>query len=321
MSHVAAPPAIERIRQAQLGIQGAAMRTPLVALNVPDSAAAIRLKLENLQTIGSFKIRAAAFAMSLISADELARGVVTASAGNMGQAVAWEARRRGIPCTVVVPETAPQRKLVGMRQLGARIIAVSFDEWWSTLGNRAYPGVNGLFIHPFDDDNVIAADGTIGLEIVEDMPDVEVILVPWGGGGLATGIAAAVRALKPDCRVFAVEVEGAAPLAPSLEAGRAVSVDYRPSFVDGIGSRTVFANMLTLARELLAGSLVVGVEDAARCVRILMERNRVVAEGAGAAPVAAALSGRVDATRIACVVSGGNIDSHKLATILEGGVP
>jgi threonine dehydratase len=314
-------PTLERIREASESIQEAITRTPLVPLNLPDAPARIHLKLENLQTIGSFKIRAAAFAMAMTPRDQLASGVLTASAGNMGQAVAWEAARRGIACTVVVPDTAPQRKLEAMRQLGARLVSVPFDEWWATLDAREYKGVAGRFIHPFDDGDVVAADGTIGLEILEEQPDVEAIVVPWGGGGLSTGIAAAVKAIKPSCQVFAVEVEGAAPLAPSLEAGRPVSIEYRPSFVDGIGSKTVFPNMLELARRLLAGSLVTSVEETARCVRLLMERNHVVAEGAGAAPVAAALSGRVGADRIACVVSGGTIDAHKLATILEGGVP
>lgn len=314
-------PRLERIREAQAATHDAVVRTPLVPLNVLDAPATIGLKLENLQPIGSFKIRAAAFAMASIPPDQLSAGVLTASAGNMGQAVAWEARRRGIPCTVVVPDSAPQRKLEGMRLLGARIISVPFDEWWATLETRSREGIKASFIHPFDDDNVIAADGTVGLEIVEEMPDVEAILVPWGGGGLSNGIAAAVKSVKPTCRVFAVEVDGAAPLAASLAAGKPVTIDYRPSFIDGIGSKTVFPNMLRLAQELLAGSLVTTVDETARSVHLLMERNRIVAEGAGATPVAVALSGQVPAERIACVVSGGNIDSHKLVEILEGRVP
>ncbi len=319
---VVTAPSLDRIREARAAISDSAViRTPLVPLNVGDAPATIHLKLENLQPIGSFKIRAAAFAMSTAPPSDLALGVLTASAGNMGQAVAWEARRRGIPCTVVVPDTAPQRKLTAMRDLGARIISVSFDEWWATLGARAYEGVDGLFIHPFDDDRIVAGDGTIGLEIIEDLPDVDTILVPWGGGGLSSGIAAAVSQLKPDCRVFAVEVEGAAPLAAALAAGAPVNIDYRPSFVDGIGSKTVFPNMLVLAQQLLAGSLVATVDDTARAVRLLIERNRVVAEGAGAAPVAVAMSGVDGARKVACVISGGTIDAHKLAVILEGGVP
>lgn len=318
---VVTAPDVTRIEKARHTIVGAAIRTPLVPLNVTDAPSSIHLKLENLQPIGSFKIRAAAVAMARMSRDELSRGVLTASAGNMGQAVAWEARRQGIPCTVVVPETSPQRKLAGMQELGAAIISVPFDRWWATLDARSYEGVDGVFIHPFDDEAVMEGDGTIGLEIVEDLPDVDAILVPWGGGGLSTSIASAVRAVKPGCRVFAVEVDGAAPLRASLDAGKPVEVDYRPSFVDGIGSKTVFPNMLRLAQELLAGSLVTTPAETARAVRILMERNRVVAEGAGAASVAVALSGAVEAERIVCVVSGGNIDAHKLTMILEGETP
>jgi len=315
------PPALNRIHEARRAIKGAAIRTPLLPLNVLEAPAGIFLKLENLQSIGAFKVRAAAFAIACIPPGELNRGVLTASAGNMGKAVAWEARRLGIPCSVVVPDTAPAAKLDAIRHLGARIVPVSFDQWWTTLGDRRYEGIDATFIHPFDDENVIAADATIGLEIVEDMPDVDVILVPWGGGGLSIGIATAVKAVKPSCRVFAVEVEGAAPLAPSLAAGKPVTIDYRPSFVDGIGSKTVFRDMLDLAVELLAGSLIATVEDTAACVRLLAQRNHVVTEGAGAAPVAVALSGVGVGSHIACVVSGGNIDPHKLAAIIEGRLP
>lgn len=297
------------------------MRTPLVPLNVLSAPATIHLKLENLQPIGAFKVRAAVFAMACIARGELGRGVLTASAGNMGQAVAWEARRLGIPCSVVVPDTAPAAKLEAIGRLGARIVPVSFDRWWATLADRRYEGIDGTFIHPFDDENVIAANATIGLEIVEDLPDVDVVLVPWGGGGLSTGIASALRAVKPSCKVFAVEVEGAAPLAASLAAGKPVNIDFHPSFVDGIGSKTVFPDMLQLADELLAGSLIATVDETASSVRLLMERNHVVAEGAGAVAAAIALSGRAGGGQIACVVSGGNIDLHKLAAIIDRRLP
>ena len=318
---VVSAPTLAAVHEAQRAIAARVVRTPLLRLNLHDAPAEIHLKLENLQPIGAFKVRAAAFAMASIPAEEVRRGVLTASAGNMGQAVAWEARRLGIPCTVVAPDTAPARKLEGMRQLGASVIPVSFDRWWAALADRSFEGASGTFIHPFDDQHVIAGDATIGLEILEDLPDVEVVLVPWGGGGLSTGIAAAVKAVRPQCRVFAVEVDGAAPLSPSLAAGRPVTVDYRPSFVDGIGSKTVFPNMLELARQLLDGSLVTTAEETARCIRILVERNHVVAEGAGAAALAVALSGAAGSGRIACVISGGNIDSHNLAAIIEGFVP
>jgi threonine dehydratase len=297
------------------------VRTPLVRLNVLDAPSEIYLKLENLQPAGAFKTRGATYAMRRTPPDQLARGVVTASAGNMAQAVARSARDLGVPCTVIAPDTAPQIKLDAVRRLGARAVTVPFDRWWQTLTDRAYPGVEGVFVHPFDDARVIAGNGTIGLELLEDMPDVETVLVPWGGGGLSLGIAAGIKALRPSCRVIAVEAEGAAPLAPSLAAGRPVEVDYRPSFVDGIGSRTVMPEMLELASKYLDGSLVSSVADVASAVRLLVERNHVVAEGAGATAVAIALAGRAGQGPMVCVVSGGNIDSHKLAVILGGGVP
>jgi threonine dehydratase len=308
------------VEAARSAIAGVAIRTPLVELSAA-APARIFLKLENLQPTGAFKIRGAANAMAALTPEQLQRGVVTASAGNMAQALAWTARRAGVACTVVAPETAPAAKLDSVRELGAAVIPVSFDRWWQTFVDRSYPGIDATFVHAFADQRVMAGNGTIGLEILEDLPDVDTVLVPWGGGGLATGIAVAVRALKPSARVFAVEVEGAAPLAASLDAGAVATVDYKPSFVDGIGSKTVMPEMLELARGLLAGSLVVRVAEVADAVRLLGSRNRVVAEGAGAAPVAAALSGRAPGRTLVCIVSGGNIDLHKLAVILEGGVP
>jgi threonine dehydratase len=292
-----------------------------VRLNLVDAPAEIYLKLENLQPIGAFKTRGAAFAMAQIPPEKLTQGVVTASAGNMAQAVAWSARELGISCTVIAPDTAPQAKLDGIRRLGAEVISVPFDRWWQTLIDRRFPGVDGMFIHPFDDENVMAGNGTIGLEILEDLPQVDKILVPWGGGGLSIGIAAAARGLGSSCQVVAVEVETGAPLAASLQAGVPASVQHRPSFVDGIGSKTVLPNMLELAQRYLAGSLVATVDEAASAVRTMAERNRVVAEGAGAVALAVAMSGRAGTGRIACIVSGGNIDLHKLAVILEGATP
>jgi threonine dehydratase len=311
-------PTLETIRDAQRVLAGRALRTPLVRLGGDGD---VHLKLENLQPTGAFKIRGAAYAMSCLGREQLARGVLTASAGNMAQAVAWEARRLAIPCTVVAPETAPEAKLERIRSLGGRVIKVDFDRWWQTFVDRTYPGVDAVFIHAFDDDRVMAGNGTIGLEIVEELPDVATVMVPWGGGGLATGIAIAVKAVRPSIRVVAVEVEGAAPLAASLATGRPELIDYSSSFVDGIGSKTVMPNMLRLAREKLDGAETVSVPEVASALRLLVERNRVVAEGAGAAPVAAAVTGYLDRGPVACVISGGNIDLHKLAVILEGGVP
>jgi threonine dehydratase len=232
----------------------------------------------------------------------------------MAQAVAWHARERGLPCTAVVPETAPETKLAAIERLGAAIVKVPPATWFEVFRTRTYPGMEGLFVHAFSDPAVMAGNGTIGLEILEDLPDPDAVLIPFGGGGLSSGIASALRALVPGCEVYACEVETAAPLSASLAAGEPVEVEHVPSFVDGIGGPRVFPEMFALARELLDGSLVVGLEEIAAAIRLLVERNRVVAEGAGAAPVAAAL-GRTG--KIVCVVSGGNIDTATLRQILQ----
>lgn len=310
---------IEDIRRAQAPVAAAANRTPLYRLNVGDLPAEIFLKLENLQPIGSFKIRGAANAMSLMSEAELARGVLVASAGNMAQGAAWNARRLGIPCTVIAPDYAPQTKLLAIERLGGRVIKVPFDRWWQTFTDRSYPGVDAAFVHSFDDERVMAGNGTIGLELFADLPDVDTVLIPWGGGGLACGIATALRALNPAIRIFAVEADTGAPLAASLKAGTVQTVDYQPSFVDGIGSKTLFPGMFAMAQELLDGSLTASLAEIAAAVRLLAERNRVIAEGAGAAAVAVAVAGRAGLGRIACIVSGGNIDSGTLTKILSQG--
>ena len=310
------PVTLADIEDARRRIAGTALRTPLVRLNGFDVSPEIYLKLENLQPIGSFKIRGAANAMAHLSPAQLERGVLTASAGNMAQGVAWLARELGIPCTVVAPETAPETKLHAIARLGGNVIKVPFERWWQTFQERAYPGVNATFIHAFDDPHVMAGNGVIGLEILEDLPDVDAVVIPWGGGGLTCGIASAVRAKKPSCKLYAAEVATAAPLAASLAAGAVQVVEYQPSFVDGIGSKTVLPQMLDRARKLIDGALVAGLAEVAAAVRFLAERNRIIAEGAGACPVACALSGRAGAGKIACVVSGGNIDAMKLCTIL-----
>ncbi|MFI5370597.1 MAG: threonine/serine dehydratase [Candidatus Eisenbacteria bacterium] len=315
------PISIEKIRAARERIAGAVVRTPLVRLNAPDAAAEIWLKLENLQPIGSFKLRGASHAMALASPEELARGVWTASAGNMAQGVAWQARKLGVRCTVVAPDHAPATKIAAIERLGASVVKIPFTEWFQILETRRHPGMEGLFIHPVSDPAVIAGNGTIGLEILEDLPDADVIVVPYGGGGLSCGIACAVRSLRPATRVFACEVETAAPLAASLAAGAPTRVTYTPSFVDGMGGPFVLADMWPLASQLLAGSLVVSLAQVAAALRLLAERQRVIAEGAGAAPVAAALAGKAGGGKVVAVISGGNIDTARLIRILEGEVP
>jgi threonine dehydratase len=281
----------------------------------------VYLKLENLQPIGSFKLRGAGNALRAAATADLARGVYTASAGNMAQGVAWVARELGVAATAVVPETAPRAKLAAIARLGARTVSTSFDRWWQVMVDHRYPGVDGLFVHPFADPLVMAGNGTIALEILEDLPAVATVLVPYGGGGLACGIAAALRELRPQTRVYGCEVDAAAPLAASFAAGEARAVEPRPSFVDGIAGKSVMAEMWPLSRRLLAGSRVVSVGETAAAVRLLAERARVVAEGAGAVPVAAALAAGDLEGPIVCIVSGGNIDLDKLATILGGGIP
>lgn len=310
-------PTLDEVRSAQATIAGVALRTPLIRLN-DRGPAEIYLKLENLQPIGAFKIRGAANAIARIPREQLAEGVVTASAGNMAQGVAWCARNLGVPCTVIVPETAPDTKVLATERLGGKVIKVPFEEWWRAFEERCHPGVRGHFIHAFDDLDVMAGNGTIGMEILEDLPDVDAIVVPWGGGGLTCGIASVVRALKPECRIYAAEVATAAPLAPSLQAGAPRTVPYQPTFVDGIGAKAVFPQMLERARGLIDGSLVAPLDAVAAAVRLLVERNRVVAEGAGACPVACAIEGGAGTGKIVCVVSGGNIESAKLAAILTG---
>ncbi|HKY29936.1 MAG TPA: threonine/serine dehydratase [Pyrinomonadaceae bacterium] len=309
-------PTLADINDARRMIASSAIRTPLVRLNISDTPSEIYLKLENLQPIGSFKIRGATNAMARMPSEILARGVLTASAGNMAQGVAWSARQLGIPCTVIAPETAPETKVKAIERLGGRVIKVPFEDWWRAFEDRAFPGIEATFVHAFDDLNVMAGNGTIAIEIIEDLPDVDAVVIPWGGGGLTCGIATGMRALNPKSKIFAAEVATAAPLAASLAAGSPRTVDYKPSFVDGIGAKMVFPQMLERARELIDGSLVAELEEVASAVRLLAERNRVIAEGAGACSVACALAGKSGTGKVVCIVSGGNIDFATLSGIL-----
>ncbi len=311
-------PTGEEIEEARRRLEGKVVRTPLVRLRAGEDDAEVYLKLENLQPIGSFKLRGACNAMEGAPASLLERGVYTASAGNMAQGVAWNARRLGIPCVVVVPDHAPRAKLDAIARLGAEVIPVPFPEWWQVIVDSHYPGLEGLFVHPVKDRAVMAGNGTIGIEILEDLEDVASVVIPFGGGGLSCGIAAALEARGSQARIFAAEVSTAAPLAAAFAADRPVQIDYVPSFVDGIGSSGVLEDMWPLARRLIDESLVVTPEEIAQAVRILAGRNQVVAEGAGAASVAATLGGGAGPGPVVCVVSGGNIDLAKLATILTG---
>jgi threonine dehydratase len=307
---------LSAVHDARRTISASAIRTPLVRFNAPNAPAEIYLKLENLQPIGSFKIRGAASAIANLPVERLQHGVVTASAGNMAQGVAWMARKLGIESTIIAPATAPDIKIKAIERLGGRVIKVSFDEWWRAFEERAFSGVDGAFIHALDDPDVMAGNGTIALEVLEDLSDVDAIVVPWGGGGLTCGIASVLRKLQPNCKIFTAEVTTAAPLAASLSAGIPTEVAYEKSFVDGIGSKAVFPQMFERAKNLVDEALVADLQSVADAVKSLVEFNHVIAEGAGATSVACALSGKAGTGKVVCVVSGGNIDTAKLAELL-----
>ena len=303
-------------REARKNIASVALRTPLTRFNV-DEPANLYLKLENLQPIGSFKIRGAANAMGRIAPEQAARGFLTASAGNMAQGVAYCARRIRAKATIIAPDTAPETKTRAVERMGGNVIKVPFADWWKTFETRSYPGIDATFIHAFDDPDVMAGNGTIALELLEDLPDLNAVVIPWGGGGLSCGIAAVLRELAPQVRIYAAEIETAAPLAASLAAGEPRAVEYQPSFVDGIGSKMVFPNMFNCARELLDGSLVVTLKEAAQALKLVAERNRVILEGAAACAVAAAISGRAGSGKVVAIASGGNINMDKFADLVR----
>ncbi len=307
------------VAAARQRIKGVVERTPIVPLEGVDG---LFLKLETLQPIRSFKVRGAANAIAMLSPDELSQGVYTASAGNMAQGLAWAARRHGVRCSVVVPDGAPQTKLEAVRRMDAEIVSLPYAEWWNVLATHSYPPLEpARFVHPVSDVGVMAGNGTIGLEIVEDMPDVDEVLVPFGGGGLSGGIATAIKSARPEVPVYGCEVETAAPLRAALDAGRPVGAPRAPTFVDGIGGPVVLAEMWPVASRLLAGSLVVSLAEVEAAIRLLVARAAVVAEGAGAASVAAGLKRLGPDRRVVCVVSGGNIDAAVLSRILAGGAP
>lgn len=311
-----------RIEAAAEAIRGHVLRTPLVRLELEGSALRLYLKLENLQPIGSFKLRGALNALAELGERPLRAGVVTASAGNMAQGVAWAARLHGVKCTVVVPDGAPETKKAAIKRLGGSVVEVPFDRWWRAIEEARFDEIEGAFVHPVQDPAVIAGNGTIGLEILEDVPDPDVVLVPYGGGGLASGIASAVKQLRRATAVYAVEPTTAAALCSALEAGRPTEVSFERSFVDGAGARTVLPSMWPMVSSLLDGAVAVSLEQTAAAIRLLAERAHVVAEGAGALALAAALSERREEwTTVVAVVSGGNIDASVLASILLGGMP
>ncbi len=309
---------LREIEAARARIADVAVRTPLVRLRVDDAPAEIYLKLETLQPIGSFKIRGATNAVRLAPEEDRRQGLVTASAGNMAQGVAWAGRELGLPVTIAVPEHAPQAKLRAIERLGGTVMKVPYEEWWRAIVTSKVEGVDGLFVHPVQDEGVMAGNGTIGLEILEDLPDPDAIVIPYGGGGLTVGIASAILAFRPETKIYTAEPATGAALAAALAAGSPADVEYSPSFVDGSGSRRVLDTMWPRVQPLVDDAFSVPIADAAAAVRTLAERAHVIAEGAGALATAAALAGRAGTGKVVCIVSGGNIDMAKLAGILEG---
>ncbi|MGI9008325.1 MAG: threonine ammonia-lyase [Streptosporangiaceae bacterium] len=309
---------LEMIEAARGRIAGAAIRTPLIRLPADDGPAEIYLKLENLQPINSFKIRGAMNAVRLAAPEQLAGGLVTASAGNMAQGVAWAARSLGVPATIVVPDSAPQAKLDAIARLGGQVRKLPYDQWWNVIVTGQAEGIDGLFVHPVQDPAVMAGNGTIGLEILEDLPDPDAIVIPYGGGGLTAGIASAVKQLRPATAIITAEPATGGALVAAMAAGGPADASYSPSVVDGAGSRRVLDQMWPLVASLVDAAVAVPIADVAAAIRVLAERARVIAEGAGALAPAAALSGLAGRGKVVCVVSGGNINLSTLASILAG---
>jgi threonine dehydratase len=308
---------LDEIKEARQRIAKTIVRTPLIRLELGPNFPDIRLKLENLQPINAYKLRGAANAVAMLPESERKRGVWTVSAGNAGQGVAYAARQAGVPCTVVAIETAPKSKLERMRALGAKLIPVSYDVAWKTCDAREFPGIEGTFVHPFDDDNFIAGHGTMGLEILEDAPDTKAVITAIGGGGLITGIGSAIKAIKPDVKIFGAEPETAAPAALSFEKGSPqVFENWEASFVDGAGGQSMFPRMWERMKPVVDDYIVVTLDETKNAMRLLAEKARVIAEGAGALSVAAALSGKAGQGPIVAVVSGGNIDLAKFSELI-----
>ena len=311
------PIELAEIRAARQRIAGTIVRTPLVRLELGPKFPDIRLKLENLQPINAYKLRGAANAVDMLPESERKRGVWTISAGNAGQGVAYAARKAGVPCTVVVIETAPTSKIERMRALGAKLIPVPYDIAWKALEDRSYPGAEGTFVHPFDDHNFIAGHATMGLEILEDAPDTAAVIASIGGGGLIAGVGSAVKLLKPEIKMWGAEPETAAPVALSLAMGSPQAFkEWKPSFVDGAGGQSVFPRMWERMKPLLDGYFVVSLDETCNAMRLMAEKARGIAEGAGALPLAAALTGKAGDGPIVCIVSGGNIDLAKFAELI-----
>jgi threonine dehydratase len=312
------PIQLSEIQEARKRIENTIVRTPLIRLELGPEFPDIRLKLENLQPINAYKLRGAANAVAMLSEEERKRGVWTISAGNAGQGVAYAARKAGVPCAVVVVETAPKSKQERMKALGAKLIPVPYEVAWKALEERSFPGADGTFIHPFDDDNFIAGHATMGLEVLEDLPNVTAVIASIGGGGLITGVGSAIKASTPDTKIFGVEPETAAPAALSFEKGSPQAFkNWKASFVDGAGGQSMFPRMWERMKPVVDGYIVVSLEQTKNAMRLLAEKARIIAEGAGALPLAAALSGKAGKGPIVAIVSGGNIDLDKFCELVS----
>ncbi len=306
------------IQEARKRISGAIVRTPLVRLQLGPEFPDIRLKLENLQPINAYKLRGAVNAVAMLSESERKRGVWTISAGNAGQGVAYAAKQAGVPCSVVVIETAPAAKIERMRALGANLIPVPHEVAWKALADHSFPGAEGTLVHPFDDHNFIAGHATMGLEILEDAPETTAVIASIGGGGLIAGVGSAIKALRPEIRIWGVEPETAAPAALSFAKGSPQEFkEWKPSFVDGAGGRSVFPRMWDRMKPVVDGYMVVSLDETRKAMRLMAEKARIISEGAGAMPLAAALTGKAGDGPIVCIVSGGNLDLKKFCELIE----
>lgn len=312
---------IEEVYAARQRISDSVLRTPLVRLNMDDMPAEIYLKLENLQPVGSFKVRGAANVLEKSAKEQFKQGISTASSGNLGLALAWYARQMGIPCTAVVPDTSSGAKLSPLEDAGGKVIKVPYDEWFKIVNTSEYEDLDGYFIHPVYNPDIMAGHGTIALEILEDLPDVDALIMPYGGGGLCCGISSVIRALKPETKLYVSEVETGAPVTAALAAGEPREVEQKPAPFHWVGARRVLAPMWPLVSRFLDGTIVVTVTGVAGALRMLAEKNHVIAEGSGAMPVAAAWTGKAGQGKVVCVVTGGNIDLDKLVKILTGEIP
>jgi threonine dehydratase len=310
-------PTLAEIEAARGRVAPFVLPIPLIPLDVDDAPARIHLQLENLQPVGSYKLRGAGNAILGTDPAILKSGVATVSAGNLGQGVAWFARRLGFPCLILVPDHAPEAKVNALRRYGAEVRRITLDDWWRIMSTGVLPGYDGFFLHGVFDQRVMAGYGAIGLELLEQVPNLDAVVIPFGGGAMTCGIAAALKAHNPKIAIYACEVETGAPLKAALDKDSPVEVEYTPSFVDGIGSRSVFPSMWPLLKSVVTDSIVVTLDEVRASIRLLAARHRVIAEGAGAAALAAALSGRAGRGEVACIISGGHIDPHVLAGILS----